>query len=726
MSQISIPQALQIAIEHHGAGRLPEAESIYRQVLAVEPRNPDALHLLGLISTAGGNYPVAIDLISRAIAIGPPNPAYFGNFGETLRLAGRNEEALDACRRAVALNPNFAGPYNSIGLILFQQGQVDQAIAAYRRALEIQPAFPEALSNLGDALAKTGQLQESIAHYQAAIRLNPNAPSAHNNLGIAYAKLGREAESLAEFQAAVRANPRDIDALLNLASHHADRRQNQQAFNAYQAVLAVDPNRAEAYSGLAATLKAAERPDGAIAAYEKALSLRPANAIDHGNLGLCYRDRGQPVEAVAELRKAVQYDPALSHAHSGLIVTLFLIPGTTRRQVQDEQRAWYDHFAAPLAGAVVPNTNDRNPDRKLRVGYVSPDLREHPVGRFMLPLLAAHDRAGFEVACYSSDAAPDIVSEQLRAQCDLWRNVKDLDDTQLAQQIRDDKIDVLVDLVMHTGNNRLLTFARKPAPVQVSYLAYAGGTGLPTMDYRITDSFIDPPGEGDDAPYERPWRLPDCFWCYAPGVATPQPNPLPALSAGHITFASLSHIAKFSPAALECWAELLKRIPASRLRLHIPPGWSQNRALGIFQKAGIDLNRLIFVKHLKIEEYFVSYHHVDISLDPFPYAGGTTTCDALWMGVPVVSMSGELPTSRSGLSLLSAIGMEELVARSPEEYLRIAVSLANDLPRLASLRQELRGRMQSSPLTNAPRFVGNLEGAFREMWRKWCSRSSGV
>jgi len=315
---------------------------------------------------------------------------------------------------------------------------------------------------------------------------------------------------------------------------------------------------------------------------------------------------------------------------------------------------------------------------------------------------------------------PDDLTGQLRAHADHWHSLVGLTDPQAAELIRQHRIDILVDLALHTAHNRLLVFARKPAPVQVTYLAYAGSSGLHTMDYRLSDPFLDPP-EVDESVYtEQTYRLAQSYWCYQP-METPPVALVPALKAGHLTFGCLNNFCKVSEPTLQTWARLLQAVPAAQLLLHAAEGNHRQRTAGVLQRLGIDPQRLHFVSRVPLSEYQELYGQIDIALDPFPYGGRTTTCDALWMGVPVVSLAGKTAVGRGGLSILSNIGLPELVANSEEEYVRIALELANDLPRLDHLRLTLRRRMEASPLMDAPRYARNIEAAYRAMWRRWCA-----
>jgi predicted O-linked N-acetylglucosamine transferase (SPINDLY family) len=344
----------------------------------------------------------------------------------------------------------------------------------------------------------------------------------------------------------------------------------------------------------------------------------------------------------------------------------------------------------------------------------------HPVALFINPLLGLHDYSRFEVFCYSDVPAEDVYTARLRSYVSAWRDTLKLSDQQLADTVRADQIDILVDLNMHMSGSRLLAFARKPAPVQVTYLAYCGTTGLETMDYRLSDPYLDPPGTDESVYSEKTIRLPHSYWCYVTASDAPPVGPLPAQNRGYVTFGCLNNYCKVTPPTFDAWFEILRRVPGSRLLLHADAGSHRDRARGRAQSAGIDPARLEFTGFMPLPDYLQTYNRIDIALDPFPYTGGTTSCDALWMGAPLVTLAGKTAVSRGGASILSNIGLPDLVTTAADQYIRLATELAGDRQRLADLRSTLRQRMRQSPLCNAPQFARDVEAAYREMWRWWC------
>ncbi|MGD0769876.1 MAG: tetratricopeptide repeat protein [Tepidisphaeraceae bacterium] len=655
-AQMTLQQQLKSGLSHQQAGRLAEAERIYRQVLAQQPNHADALHLLGILAAQAGRLDAAVESIRRAIEICSTNAFYYGNLGSALAGMGRLEEAIAAYRQSIRLKPDLTEAHNNLGNALKDTGQFDEAIASLRQAIRLKGDLAEAHNNLGNALTGMGRLDEAIAAYRQAIRLKPDYAEAHSNLGHALCGKGQLDEGIAACRQAVR--------------------------------------------------------------------LGPDLAVAHNNLGNAIKNQGQLEEAIGSYRQAIGLKPDFATAHSNLVFTLQYHAGYDAKMIHEELRRWNRRHAEPLAKLIQSHQNNRDPLRRLRIGYVSADFYDHASAFFLLPLFRHHDRRQFELFCYALNANSDKVTQQMKDHVQHWRRAVGLTDAKVAAQVREDQIDILVDLKLHTGGNRLLIFAQKPAPVQVTWLGYPGTTGLNSIDYRLTDPYLDPPGL-DDAYYsERSIHLPDTFWCYDPLTNEPAVNAPPCLEQGFVTFGCLNNFCKVTDAVLTLWAGVLKAISNSRLLLLAPEGSSRQSVLDRLGREGIGPERVEFVAKRSRSEYLNTYHHIDIGLDTVPYNGHTTSLDSFWMGVPVITLAGQTVVGRAGLSQLTNLGLPELIARRPQQYVQIAMELAGDLPRLAELRRTLRGRMQSSPLMDAPRFARNVEAAYRQMWRKWCEHSA--
>ncbi len=460
--------------------------------------------------------------------------------------------------------------------------------------------------------------------------------------------------------------------------------------------------------------------DLAVLHYERARDLQPTDHVVRYNLGLNQLWRGYIDAAIEELRFACELNPDHLQAQSSHIMALHNSDRITPEEIDAVIREWAAHFSRqhPLTAPSVANAR-ATPTERLRVGFVSGDFRAHSVAHFFEPIVSGHDRRSFAYVLYSNLAVKDAVTERLRASADEWREVWQLNDDTLIQLVQSDRIDILVDLSGHTASNRLAIFARRAAPVQISYLGYPASTGLATMDYRITDAVTDPPIPADQWHTERLLRLPDTQWCFRPFGALPPPSHLPARETGYVTFGSFNNLTKASDTLLRCWVRILVKLPTARLRLtRVRSKQRASEIIALFGKSGVSAGRIECVPYAADAPYGRQYAGVDIALDNYPYNGVTTTCEALYSSVPVVSLCGRNGVSRSGLSILGSLGLHELVAATPEEYVEIAIALANDWTRLASLRASLRDRFDRSSLRDEPRFAANFEEALRTAWRE--------
>jgi predicted O-linked N-acetylglucosamine transferase (SPINDLY family) len=718
----TIQEAMTIAIRHHQGGRLQEAEQIYRQVIDHEPNHADAIHLLGLLAHQAGKHEIAMDSIRRAIGIRGNVAVYHDNLGMVYLAMHRASDAEACFRRAFELMPESALTHSHLGMALKELGKLDEAITSYRRALALQPKDAGTFNNLGLALKDQGKLDEAVASYRRALELNSKLVQAHSNLGVACRDLGRLDESVASLRRAIELDPNFAHAHNNLGAALKDQGKLAEAGASFRRAIALRPSEASAYNNLGIVLRELGKLDEAVASYRRALELRPDFASAHNNLGNALNQQGRMHDAIASYRRAIQYPSEIVNAYSNLLYCLVFCDGYDAEAILEEHRPWDRQVAQPLARLIRPHPNDRSPDRRLRIGYVSPDFRDHAESFFTVPLLASHDHQDFEIYCYSDVLQSDSMTTRLRSYADVWRDITGLNDDRVAELIRQDGIDVLVDLTMHMARNRLLVFARKPAPVQACWLAYQGTTGLSTMDYRITDPHIDPPGLFDPYYAEESIRLPDAFWCYDPLDSETRVAGLPVRENGQITFGCLNNFCKVNASVLKLWARVLRAVDRSRLLILSGEGSHRQEAAELLESEGVPRDRVSFVGRIPRIRYLELYHGIDIGLDTFPYTGQTTSLDAFWMGVPVVTIVGQTAASRAGRSLLVNLGLPELIAETPEEFVSIAADLAHDLPRLADLRATLRDRLRASPLMDAPRFARNMEAAYREMWRKWCAR----
>ncbi|MFZ5908197.1 MAG: tetratricopeptide repeat protein [Nitrospirota bacterium] len=602
---------------------------------------------------------------------------------------GKPDKAKKFIEKAIAVNKSSAIAYFNLGNVLFQMTRFDDAIRSYRKVIELNPGFAEAYFTLGNAYQEKGLSDEAMCAYQQAIRLQPLHANAHYNLGNIFISKKKIDEGIEHYSRAIAINPNHSDALLNRGFALQTQGNLEKALKDYRRVLEINPASMETYS----------------------------------NLGNLLKQLGQLPEAEACFRRAMEISPPFWIPYSNLLVLMHYDHRRSAETIFSEHLRFAEQFEKPLKPSV--GHAKRGPsNRRLRIGYVSPDLRKHSVTYFFEPVLTAHDKNRFEVFCYSLVPVEDEVTGRLSLYADHWQNLSGISDEEAAESIRREGIDILIDLAGHTANNRILLFARKPAPVQASWIGYPATTGLSAMDYKIVDAYTDPPGMTEHLYTEKLIRMPGCFLCYLPERESPTVNALPALSAGHTTFGSFNNFTKMTPEVMRLWAKILHALPGSRLILKSKSLSSEpvrEFVSDLFTREGIAPERIVCrgweestCSHLAL------YNEIDIALDTFPYNGTTTTCEALWMGVPVVTLSGFHHTARVGTSLLINAGIRELAAASEEEYVATAVALAKDRLRLCYLRKNLRDMMHQSPLMDAGRFTGALEIHYRTIWENWC------
>lgn len=643
----------------HRDGRLEAAEVVYREVLGGEPENADALHFLGLVFQQRGDLAEARRLIAQAISLDEPRPTFHYNLGGVLSALGDLSAAAAAYQRAIELNPDTAEAHFNLGTIRGRLRQYDEAIASFRRALALSPDYAEAHSGLGAALGGTGRNDEAAAACRAALAINPNLAEAHCGLGNALHALGNPAAAVAQHRKAVDASPKYATAHYNLGNGLRD-------------------------------------------------------LLDHAAAGKSYQ-------------RAFEINPDYQEAADNYLLNLIYDPSTTEADLFQAHRAWGKAAEHRLARPPDPVPAADETGRPLRVGYVSPDFRTHSCTYFVAPLFEAHDRSVVEIFAYANVARPDDMTDHLRTSVDHWRDISHLDDNQAAAAVRRDGIDILVDLAGHTRGNRLGVFARRPAPVQVAWLGYPATTGLSAIAYRVTDPVADPPGEADEYHTETLIRLPGGLHCYQPPDDPAQPKSAPHVRNGYVTFGSFNNLHKLSALCLDDWAEILRLVPDARLRLKgrlLDFSVTAAHVRNEFMARGIATERLILHGWIARDESPIAlYNDVDIGLDPFPYNGTTTTFEALWMGVPVVTVRGNIHAARVGASILTHAGYPELIAESRADYVRRAVELAADGSRINHYRRELRDALLGSPLCDGARFSGELEQAFYNLWHLFCEKN---
>lgn len=637
--------------------------------------------------------------------------------------AGDYPRAEQAYRQILTVDPNHVDALHLLGVVCQQTGRSSLAVDCMRHALRLHPGYAEAHSNLGIALQDLGRLDEAIASFRRAVELKPDFAEAHNYLGVAFEAQGNEAAAADSWQAAIRCNPGYADPHNNLGVLLGRQGKYEDAAQAFRRAVAQRPQFAEGYLNLGVALQEQGSAHEAAGCYEQALRVKPDYVEALQNLGNAQKDQGKSDQAIDSYRRAIGLQPDFVDAQDALLYVLQYRFGVGMQALADAHREYDRRFAAPLQSTWRPHANNRDPQRPLKIGFVSGDFVFHPVGYFLVRALECVDRRELEIHCYSNRAITDEMTRRFQAVAAGWHEVEGVSDEQLAERIRADRIDILVDLSGHSARNRLRVFARRPAPLQLTWIGYEGTTGLSAIDYIVADRQMIPP-EAERYYSERVVRLPDSYVCFSPPTRAPEVQAPPAVRRGYVTFGSFNYPGKYTPEVFDAWAEILRQVPAARLVLKYR-GWQEaaqrERCLELLGERGITAGRVEFQGWSPHYEMLSAYGGIDIALDPFPFTGGVTTCAALWMGVPVVTYAGETFASRHSLSYLSAAGFTETICGSPAEYVRRAVELAGNLTRLTQWRSQLRERVAASPLCDGPRFARNLTALLRGLWLQYCA-----
>ncbi|MDH4324983.1 MAG: tetratricopeptide repeat protein [Betaproteobacteria bacterium] len=604
-----------------------------------------------------------------------------------------------------------------------RSGNLGLAGRRYRAAVAVAPRYARAHLNLGAALEADGDASGALAAYHAALGAEADNPFAHYNVGRLHHARGATDAAEAHLRRALQRKPDFADALIALANVLDARRDATGAAALLRQALALAPSDGGAWFNYGELLWRLARYDEAEDALRRTLEIEPRFIPAWHLLGNLLRGTSRLAESLEALAAARRLEPARFDLESMELLTLTLSDALSAEALFERQRGFGARLEAAVPARRAAHAQSADPERRLRIGYVSCDFNRHPVAWFVLPLLERHDRAGYEPICYFTGDKVDEVTARVRGAASGWRDATALTDAQLAQQVAQDGIDVLVDLTGHAGALRLGAFAQQPAPVQASWLGYLGSTGLARIQYRLSDARADPPGAADRLHTEKLVRLPHSLWCYRPVHDEPHAPEPPLRARGFTTFGSFNHAPKLSAAARRLWAQILRGAPGARLLIvGFPEGRARSALLREFADAGIDGSRLTVLPRVSFGEYLREFDAVDLALDSLPYGGGTTTFDTLWMGVPVLTLAGERSAGRSSASILGALDLHDWVATTPEDYVRLALAHAADGARLAALRASLRARLRASPLMDEAGFTRDLEDAYRMMWRTWCAQ----
>ncbi len=645
--------------------------------------------------------------------------------GFEFQCKGRLEDALSCYHTALRLDPLLHGVYNNMGAALQDLGRLTEALSCFEKAVRLKPDYVEAYNNMGNVLQRMGKTDDAISCYEKALEIRPDLSEVHNNIGNAYQTRGDLSNAVLNYQKALSLNPKNAQAYCNLGNIFQTGGKIDDAISCYQKAIQLNPNNPEAYTNMGAALKHRGELKASEKCHQKAIELRPDDAVAFNNLGGTFKHQGKIAEAITCYRKAFQIKPDYAEAHSNLLFAMHYDASNDAKKIYQESISWARRHIPKTLNKFAHHRPSAATNAKLKIGYVSPDFRSHSVSYFFLPLLKAHHRGEVEIFCYGEVHRSDEVTEQIKTLADQWRSTVGLSDDAVAQRIYEDGIQILVDLAGHTSNNRLLVFARRPAPIQITWLGYPGTTGLADMDYRITDALADPEGDAEPCHSETLIRLSGGFLCYAPPRICPNVSDLPAFKKNGVTFGSFNNLSKVNEQVIALWSQVLLRTPHASLVMkskQLRDDDTKARYFKLFAEHGVPSSRIELLPAAPSTlEHLEFYSRIDIGLDPFPYNGTTTTCEALWMGVPVLTLKGKRHSSRVGTSILTRIGLEELVAVNQEAFIEKAIALSGDLDRLALLRKGMRQRLKESPLCNAAYFASSVENAFKKVWECYVS-----
>lgn len=762
VSQMQAEALWRKALAQHEGGKLHEAAVAYSGFLAIWPDHVGALCNLGMLNCKLGAADAALPLLEEATRLAPEIAETHANLGQALKQLGRFDAALESYQRAASLQatnpwnhfnlavvlqqvgqrdealasyqqairlaPNNSRAHNNLGKLQWEMGQTDAAIDSYRNAQKLSPGYFEAHFNLGKALSVKGATEEAASALNTAATMQPDDSRAFNDVGVELLKLGRPMAAVAAFERLIERNGDSWEAYCNLGNALGRVGEHAKAVTRFEHALKLRPDSPEVLCNMGVALKSLRRYEEAVTCLLKAVDLKPDFKDAQNNLGLALKDVGRVEEALACFSRLMEMYPDYHEAHSNLLFTLNLLPEHSPEMMLQQASL----FGERVTASAVPYQSwnvKLQPEKRLRVGLVSGDLRNHPVGFFLEGILAMLDASELELFAYASHHSVDELTLRLKPYFSEWKMVMGMSDEALARQIHSDGIDILIDLAGHTGYNRLSMFAWKPAPVQMSWLGYLATSGVRSIDYVLADPMALPSNE-DVHFSEIPWWMPEIYLCFSAPNLSIEPGQLPATSSGHLTFGSFNNLTKLNGDVLACWARILHAVPDSVLYLKTKALSENAIREGLiyrFVELGIAPSRLRMEGHLDSREaHFNAYHQVDIALDPFPYPGITTTVESLWMGVPVLTQRGDRFIAHQGETILHNAGLSDWIARDQDEYVAKAVAFAGDLAALSQLRGVLREQLLASPVCDAPRFARHFEQALRGMWRQWCTSNNSA
>ncbi|WP_374350784.1 tetratricopeptide repeat protein [Chitinimonas sp.] len=718
------------------AERHEEAEKYFRRAIALSAAQPDSrvpldLARYGLANAliAQEKYAAALPLYQELKDVFPDDLELLNNLAVAYLRTGDAEHGRPLLERVAELTPQDKGVLLNLGVACQLRWELHGALTFFKRAYAIDPNDIGVCVNLGLTLERMGRPAEAAVYYNRAIKIDPNQSDIHCYFGVAMMAQNQLDKAEKAFKDCLAINAEHAEALQGLANLYRRRQDKVKARELYEQAMQSKPDWVPLYPMLASLLIEMEAFDDAANVLERGFELAPMELglwMSKASLRLKRGDIAGAMEVYREIMANSPSDPGSS---SGVLFCMNYDVTLTPAELAEHYKNWDAQFTRHLRDDQFQFPNSREPGRKLRIGYVSGDFRQHSVGFFAEPIICNHDKQRFEVYCYANLGHVDSVTQRIMAKADHWRWIADMPDKAVIEMIKIDQIDILIDLSNHTAYNRLFTFAAKPAPVQMTWIGMPTTTGLSAIDYRISDPYMDPPGMTEALHSEKLLRLAHSGWCYVPADIGRdiEVGPLPASKNGYLTFASFNAFGKINTQVIELWGKLVSAVPGSVLYMYTG-GKDADETLNekvkrVFKACGFPMEQLRLFGSKPMKDFLAFHNEIDIALDPFPYNGGTTTAHSLWMGVPVLTLAGVKPIQRMGVSMNTNAGVPEFIANSAEEYVEIAERFARDLPALAKVRAGLRAAMQASPLMDAELVTRDLEAGLIEAWEDWCARN---
>lgn len=690
----------------------------------INPAQPNVHYLLGNSCYALKMNEQAVAAFNESLKLAPGQPDALVNLGLVLNSMTKFAEAERSLRRALEIAPDHEQGNHALARLLCDKSQPDKAENYAQKALSANPGKVEYITTLGKVMRMNRDFASAEKLYSVALSSRPNNPTLLCELGSVLREQNRFDAADEHYERALELAPKSTKVLRTTADYYRSMRNHEKAVEVYDRLFAIiGEEDLGALNNAAMSLRDLDRFDEAAAMYQKCCDLDKNNAYGFNNLAILKMEMGEAEDSIDLYRQAVEIDPRYKGARSNMLFYMNYVDKFSAKDLFETHMQWAPYHSAIKVDGSDYFANDLDPERKLRIGYISADFYGHAVSYFIQAALEFHDKGKFHVTCYAHVSTPDVITERLQGFADKFRYIHQLKDHEVVDLIQSDEIDILVELSGHTAGNRLTAVSMRPAPIQVTWIGYPNTTGVAEVDYRFVDEITDPPGLADETHSEKLWRLPRSFTCYTPSSNAPVADAPPAVENGYITFASCNNAAKLSDQSIKVWADVLKAVPNSKLSLKsasfVDQG-TQRRFADRFQAHGIPEDRLEMRGRIA-SNHMLYFNDVDIGLDPFPYNGTTTSCETLWMGVPIITLTGERHASRVTASLLHQVGLGDLAADSTEDYVRIATELANDLERLKDIKTTLRETMRVSPLCDGTAHTEEVERAFREMWRIWCT-----